>query len=221
MRILYHFTLCPFSRTVRLSLLEKKLDYTQEVWTFWDNQQQISEHSPSGQLPVLEELNGDIIPESMVITEYLDEVYPELPIMGKNISQKNEVRRLHLWFHQKFGSEVSVPLVTEKTIKRHFNMSPDSGIIRNSKSLIKNHLSYIEKLINERNWLAGDDFSLADISASSHLSVIDYFGDIPWDDFEVAKNWYSRIKSRPSFRSFLNERVSGVMPSSHYRDLDF
>jgi glutathione S-transferase len=221
MRTLYHFTLCPFSRTTRFAMHEKKLDFTSEVWSFWQHASQINEHSPSGQLPILEELNGDIIPESMVILEYLEEAYPEMKLMGDNLADKNEVRRLHIWFHQKFGAEVSIPLVSEKAIKRHFHQSPNSGLIRQSKQNIQHHLAYIETLIDQRNWLAGDFFSLADIAAAAHLSVVDYLGDIPWDHYHTAKGWYVRIKSRPTFRTFLNERVSGVMPASHYSDLDF
>ena len=48
------------------------------------------------------------------------------------------------------------------------------------------HLDYIAYLAERRNWLAGDDFSMADISAGAHLSAIDYLGDVPWDEHPEA-----------------------------------
>ena len=83
------------------------------------------------------------------------------------------------------------------------------------------HLDYIAYLIDRRKWLAGDFLSLADLAAAAHLSTVDYIGDVPWKDHEGAKNWYSRVKSRPSFRTLLEDNIPGAPPSKHYRNLDF
>jgi len=72
-----------------------------------------------------------------------------------------------------------------------------------------------------RRWLAGENFSLADITAAAHLSTLDYLGDVPWDNHEPAKEWYARIKSRPSFRPLLADHIPGAPPPKHYADLDF
>jgi glutathione S-transferase len=53
------------------------------------------------------------------------------------------------------------------------------------------------------------------------LSVIDYLGDISWDKYDEARVWYSRIKSRPSFRPILADHIAGLPPPSHYANLDF
>jgi glutathione S-transferase len=76
-------------------------------------------------------------------------------------------------------------------------------------------------LTERRSWLAGDQFSLADIAAASHISAIDYLGDVPWEDHPIAKTWYMRIKSRPSFRPILADHVPGVAPPKYYALLDF
>ncbi|MBV8593646.1 MAG: glutathione S-transferase family protein, partial [Caulobacteraceae bacterium] len=55
----------------------------------------------------------------------------------------------------------------------------------------------------------------------ANVSVLDYFGDIPWRDFAAVKTWYMKIKSRPSFRGLLADRWPGLAPSSYYDDLDF
>jgi glutathione S-transferase len=50
---------------------------------------------------------------------------------------------------------------------------------------------------------------------------VDYLGDVPWNENEAAKNWYARVKSRPSFRPLLAEALPGIPPSPSYADLDF
>jgi len=76
-------------------------------------------------------------------------------------------------------------------------------------------------LTEKRTWLAGDSFSLADIAAASHLSAVDYIGDVPWEEHQSAHDWYSRVKSRPSFKPLLEERIPGFTPSEHYENVDF
>jgi glutathione S-transferase len=135
------------------------------------------------------------------------------------------VRRLIAWFDGKMAGEVTLPLLFEKVIKRNIpdmsNQGPNSAAIRQAKNHLKDHLSYITHLADRRNWLSGDTFSQADICAAVHMSVIDYFGDVPWEQFEGARSWYARIKSRPSFRSLLADRVPGIKPCDHYKNLDF
>ncbi|HET8728533.1 MAG TPA: glutathione binding-like protein, partial [Alphaproteobacteria bacterium] len=80
---------------------------------------------------------------------------------------------------------------------------------------------YIAYLAERRNWLAGETFGAADIAAGAHLSVVDYLNDVPWDQHPAAKDWYARIKSRPSFRTLLADVIPGVTPPAHYADLDF
>ena len=63
--------------------------------------------------------------------------------------------------------------------------------------------------------------NLADAAAAAHSSALDYLGDVPWDQHAAAKDWYVRIKSRPSFRPLLDDRIPGLPPPKHYADLDF
>ena len=76
-------------------------------------------------------------------------------------------------------------------------------------------------LARSRDWLAGDQLTYADLAAAAHLSAADYLGDVPWNEDEAAKDWYARMKSRPSFRPILTEMVGGIPPSKTYADLDF
>ena len=224
MRTLYHHWLCPFSRKIRLILAEKKLDFELELERFWEHRPEFLTLNPAGSVPVLVDLNGTVVVDSAVISEYLDEAYPECLLLGIGLAERAEVRRLQAWFDQKFAKEVTSVLVREKVINRFQGMNqtgPDSARIRMTKSLMHDHLHYIAWLVDRRKWLAGDEFSVADLAAAAHLSVCDYLGDVPWDKHELVKDWYARLKSRPSFRALLNDRVPGVVSAPHYADLDF
>ena len=124
------------------------------------------------------------------------------------------MRRLASWFNDKFFAEVSGPLVTERVYKRHMPAEqgggpPDTDAMRAARHNIRYHLAYIGWLVRTRDWLAGDRLSYADLAAAAHLSVVDYLGDVPWNEDEAAKNWYARVKSRPSFRPLLADTLAG------------
>ena len=165
---------------------------------------------------------GEVIAGASAILEYLEDVYDSPPLIGSAPVERAEVRRLVSWFGDKFGREVSEFIHNEKFVKRFLTKGePDSKAVRAGLANIRTHLDYIAYLTDRRNWLAGEAFSLADIMAGAHLSAIDYMGDVPWSRHEAAKEWYARIKSRPSFRSLLEDYISGFPPPKHYADLDF
>ena len=99
--------------------------------------------------------------------------------------------------------------------------APDLGAMRAGREALRAHLVYVETLLSGRDWLAGRRLSMADFAAAAHLSVIDYFGDVPWRDFPAVKTWYMKLKSRPCFRPLLADRWPGLAPAQHYDDLDF
>lgn len=222
MRKLYHYWLCPFSRKIRILLSEKKLAFEIVAIKPWDVPSAFLSLNPEGLPPVLTDDDGKNIANAYPISEYLEEVYFEPSFLGKTSAQRAETRRLVVWFDEKFNGEVTHNLVYEKVLRRKMGQGgPDSAIIRIGNGNIHDHLEYISWLCDRRNWLAGDEFSLADISAAAHLSCVDYLGDVPWDKHPVAKLWYARVKSRPSFRDVLVDVVPGLSPSPHYTNLDF
>ena len=222
MRILYHLWLSPFSRTIRVVLKEKNLDFTMKAEKVWERRPEFLALNPAGDVPVLIEPDGTIIADVRAIAEFLDEVHREKLLIGINPIDRAEVRRLCAWFDVKMNAEVTENLVGEKMMKRFLGLGqPNSSAIRAGHANLVHHLDYIGYLTERRRWLAGENFSLADITAAAHLSALDYLGDVPWDNHEPAKEWYARIKSRPSFRPLLADHIPGAAPPSHYADLDF
>ena len=222
MRTLYHLWLHPFSRKVRVVLAEKKLDCDLQIEKIWERRTEFLAMNPAGDVPVITEPDGTTLANSTVICEYLEEVYPEVNLIGTDPVQRAETRRLVGWFDVKFNREVTENLVGEKLMKRFLKLGEPHGLsIRAGHANIHYHLDYIGFLMERRNWLAGDKFSLADISAASHLSAVDYIGDVPWEEHQAAREWYSRVKSRPAFKALLDDRVPGFAPVEHYENVDF
>jgi len=222
MRLLYHLWLSPFSRKVRVVLGEKRLDCELKVEKAWERRDAFLALNPRGQVPVLVEEDGHVLADSQAICEYLDEVFPDPPLMGGDPHTRAEARRLTAWFDEKFHAEVTVNLVDEKITKRMLGLGePLSAAVRAGNENIHTHLTYVEWLVDRRSWLAGEELTIADITAAAHLSAVDYLGDVPWEDHPGAKDWYARIKSRPSFRSILGDHIPGAPPPKHYADLDF
>ncbi len=222
MRTLHHFPLSPFCRKVRIVLLEKTIETDLRVEHAWERREAFLALNPAGDVPVLVEPDGTVLSGSGVICEFLDEIHREPPLIGRHPLERAEVRRLVSWFDHKFNAEVTENLVGEKVMKRLRGQgTPDSQAIRAGYANIHTHLDYVAYLSERRRWLAGDRLSLADVAAAAHLSTVDYLGDVPWEEHEAAKEWYARVKSRPSFRPILADHVPGAPPAKHYADLDF
>ncbi len=227
---LHHHPFCPHSRFVRLLLSEYGLEPVLIEERVWERRLEFLALNPSGETPVIVEAQAPSVPGAGIIAEYLDEtrglalgasrLLPEDPL------GRVEVRRLMAWFHEKMFVEATEPLVRERIYKRYMNREqgggpPDTQALRMAKGNLRYHLKYIGWLARSRNWLAGTRFSQADLAAAAHLSVADYLGDVPWDEDEGAREWYARVKSRPSFRALLTESIPGMPPSQTYADLDF
>lgn len=221
MRTLYHFSLCPFSRKVRVALHEKRLKFELIEEKVWQRRPAFAKLNPALQVPVLEENTDYALPEHHAISEYLEEAYPELKLVPGDIKQRAEVRRICSWFDNKFYHEVSRYQLKEKVIRYHTGGSPSTEVLRACKQNITTHLEYIAFLTENQRYLAGDHFTLADITAAAHLSMVDYLGGISWRYHPKTKEWYALIKSRPSFRPLLEDRIKGFTPPSHYSDPDF
>ena len=229
MATLYHFPLCPFSRRVRLALIEIGYEVTLVEERPWNRREEFLIMNPAGTIPVLVEPDDRAISGITAITEYLEEMSVAQNrrrlIPGPPFARA-EIRRLVEWFDLKFNAEVTQLIAHEKINKRFMDPAvggggPNMEAIRTGCHNIRHHLKYIGYLTESRRWLAGDELSHADLAAAAHLSCIDFVDDVPWAQAGAAKDWYARIKSRPSFRQLLKDRLLGMAPPAHYEDLDF
>ncbi len=226
MRSLHHFPLDPGCRLVRLALAERRLDFDLRQERFWSLAQQVDggEGAPEwpSDLPILIDSDGSRLPGPLVVLEYLEERYHDVTLLGQDPVARAETRRLVFWFLVKLGREAADILLAEKVTKRLTRRgTPDSAAIRAALTALPRHLDYIAWLSERRRWLAGDHISGADLAAAASLSVLDFLDAVPWDRHPEAKDWYQRLKSRPSFQPLLADTLPGMAPPRHYADLDF
>ena len=224
MKRLWHWPLDPGCRTVRLALEEKRAETDLRLCRPGVPISELPELPPGTELPVLMDTSGEqkiIASGTHAILEYLEglEAGPRLmPFLAKD---RAEVRRLWQWSETSFG-EVNRTLLAEREnqwVRR--SKQSDTARLRDGIHALKSKIAFLEGLAGMRPYMAGRTLSLADLSIAAHLSAYDYFGDVPWDLTPDLKQWYARMKSRPSFRPLLADKVEGTRPPRHYADLDF
>lgn len=221
MVLLVHSSISPQSRKIRLIMAEKKMLFVLKEEEPWNLSPDIANINPSGELPVLI-FDGNVISGNNAITEYLEESNPQYKLLPEDIKSRAEVRRIMEWFDVKFYNEVYKYTAAEKIIKRfQFKQAPNSKILKAGLNNLKFHLEYIDYLADQNNYLAGRELTLADLTAAAHLSIIDYLGDVSWNEYKNAKLWYAKIKSRPSFKEILKDSIRGIRASANYANLDF
>jgi glutathione S-transferase len=221
MNRLYHYPLSPFSRKVRLSLSEKRIEVELVEERYWEQDADFLRRNPAGKVPVLK-MGNRMMADSTAICEYLEETHPTPPLLPRGADNRYEVRRLVAWFDDKFNEEVTTKLMGERVFRKVMGTGyPDSANVKAGSKAVKYHLDYMHWLLDQRRWLAGNEMSLADFAAASHLSCLDYVSDVDWNRSAIVKDWYAKIKSRPAFRSILADQISGFPQPAHYNDLDF
>lgn len=226
MRALLHMPLDPQSRLVRLVLAEKNLEARLIDTPPWRENPQLAAANPGRTIPVLidDAASGDeiAVSPSAVIVDYLEDAYRGGALARATAAGRAETRRLVAWFNDKFEHDVNERVCRQRIDGRLRGLLRyDLDAYQAGLEALRWHLDYVSWLVEHRTWLGGEKMCAADLAGAAHLSVADYLGIIPWADFPVVKEWYQRLKCRPSFRALLADRVESLPPASHYDDLDF
>lgn len=219
---IYHHPICPFSRKLRTVLNEKRVEFELILEKFWERRPAFIALNPACETPVVVKQDNVILSGNAAIFEYFEEVVSEKNLIGDSPIERAKVRRVSEWFDNKFYNEVTRYLVTEKFIKVVTKIGePNSNYIRAAKKNLAYHLDYLDFLLKKNDYLSGEKLTIADFSAAAQLSVLDFIGDISWEKNGRVKHWYSLIKSRPSFRPLLLDKVQGIYPPKNYANPDF
>jgi glutathione S-transferase len=213
MRRLIHLMLSPPSRFVRLLIGEKKLTCDP-----------VPSEDVSAHLPVFVEMDGTRCEGLWAIVDHLEGSYPDLPMTPDDAAARREALRLLDWAMGPFHEAVTARIVFEKASRKFtgapVQRAPDMMRVRAGREALATALQSIGENSERNGYLAGRDCSLGDLAVAAHLSALDYFGEVAWNQFPSAAEWYFRMKSRPSFRSLLADRVPGQPPVPHYAELD-
>jgi glutathione S-transferase len=177
--ILYDAARCPYCARVRIALAEKGLAYEPVEIDLRDRPAWLYTKNPSGRVPVLEEDGGLVLPESLVIMEYLDERFPEPALWPEDAAERALGR---LWldrFDVRLGDDYY-------------------ALRRGDSSQLDARLDELDAALEAQPFLSGREFGLADIGyvpwilrARSNLGV-----DL--SPYESLSAWVERLAQRPS-----------------------
>lgn len=216
--------MCPFSRKIRIFANEISFDCEFSRENYRKLSASFLAISPAGVGPVMDAGNGVHIMGSDNICDYIRSYCKNNSVeslIGSNMNEYHEIRSVNWWFDVVFYNDIVKSILEEKLYLDH-NSTPNVYRLRTVRSKLLNlHFKYMSSRFKQYEWLGSNSYSLADITAASHLSVIDYFGDIPWN--RVSSDiieWYSTIKSKISFRFVLDDTIEGFKPSASYIKLD-
>lgn len=107
MRTLYHHPIHALSRTARVMLAEKALPFEPVVERPWERRTDFLKLNPAAEVPVLVEEDGTVVAGGLAVIEYLEEAYPDTPLLPREIAARAEVRRVADWFLNKFDLSTS------------------------------------------------------------------------------------------------------------------
>lgn len=224
MKRLIHWTFDPQARTVRLALGEKGMPFEDMPSPPWQPNREIQTLAPGASGVALIHRANEARYTAVgatAICEYLEEADQSVRLLPRLAEDRAETRRVWRLSEDMF-LEARQSLLRERIAIAHSRAhSPDSIALRTGAHALRGAMTFFNHLAEIRGFLAGRSLSLADLSVAAHLSCFDYFGDVPWDGAPDLRSWYSRMKSRPSFRPLLSDTLSGTRPAAHYADLDF
>lgn len=197
---LYDFLSSPNCQRVKVVLAEKKLPYETIPVDLKKGEQKKAEFlklNPYGKVPVLID-GATVLYESLIINEYLNEKYPEPPLMPEDHAKRAKVRIL-----TDYGmNHVDVPYqkIRHELLKDEKERSQET--IDKAKTDLKNLLQRLEREIGEQPYLAGD-FSLADAALIPRFVRMEGMGVFPEASLPRLGGWLRRMKERPSVKVIL------------------
>ena len=194
---LYDFPLSTNSRKVRIALIEKGLDFERIEIDLGKKAQKNPDYlkvHPFGQVPALDD-EGFIIYDSTIINEYLEDEYPEPPLLPKD-SEGRATARLLEDLRDNYFNPPFVEIFRETRSKPEAQR--DITLIESAKAEIAKCFDRLETELEGKQYLAGG-FSLADIAYMPNFDSLERFG-IPVDaKYKNVLAWMARLKARPSY----------------------
>ena len=187
---LYDANRCPYCARVRIVLAEKGVEYETVVIDLDDRPAWIYEKNPTGRVPVLEE-DTFVLPESAVIDEYLDERYPDPPLLPADPGERALARVLIFRF-----DDLSKPYYAMRRGDEGARLKLDA------------QLAKLDELLERQPFLSGRAFGLADIAYVPWILRARDRMDVDLEPFPALHAWVARLSERGSIAAELDVLAS-------------
>jgi glutathione S-transferase len=198
--LLYHDRPSSNCDRVKIALAEKGLSYESIRVRLAQKEQKSPEFlklNPYGKIPVLVE-DGKVLFESCIINEYLDDKYPEPPLMPKDPYLRGRGRVLIdyalNYLHEPYWA------LRGEMLKAQADRN--SAVIEETRNTLRNLLLYLEDALADRSYFLGE-FSLCDIAMVPRFLRMETYGALPAPEIPRLGAWLQRIKQRPSVQAIL------------------
>lgn len=197
---LYYFPIAPNPTKVRIYLAEKGIELEQVEVNLVKGEQRSPEHlarNPLGTLPVLELDDGTYLTESLPIIEFLEELYPEPPMIGHHLYERARVRALERIAETAVLNPIARIIHATRS---PVGYPPSPEIAGRERERLPKGLEVLDSRIGEQPFVGGDKPSIADCTLCAALGFA-RFGQIDIDPaFENLHRWYTDFSKRPSAR---------------------
>lgn len=197
---LYTFQVAPNPTRLRVYLAEKGLEIEEVPVNLLKGEQRSAGHlarNPLARLPVLELDDGSLLTESLAIIEYLEELHPDPPMIGRTPLERARVRELDR------VAELDVMMRVARIV--HSTRSPigypaQPALAETERARLPQVLRVLETRIGEAPFLAGASPTIADCTLFAAFRFAD-FGGVEIDPACTRlRDWYARFSLRPSAR---------------------
>ena len=236
---LYHNDMSTCSQKVRMALAEKELDWTGHHLNLRAADQQQPEYlalNPNGVVPTIRD-NGTVVIESTIINEYIDDAFPEPPLRPSDAAGRAQMRLWTKQLDDSLHAATSVVSSciafrfqhldgkTEEELASYLARIPDAAKReRQTENIYKGvdskffpaAVRRFDKLLGDMNatltdcqWLAGDEFSLADVAYTPYAVRLDHLQlKGMWDGRPHYADWYERLRQRPAFKTAITDWIN-------------
>lgn len=186
----------PYARKVRVVLAEKKIDFQFETVNVTESHSLIQQSNPLGKVPYLVLDDGDILFDSRVIVEYLDNITPVNRLIPANGRPRAEVR---VWEALADGTVDAAGLIRMESLRAPNRQDP--AWIAKQQSKIDASLAAMAARLGDKAFCVDGRYSLADIALGCAIGYLDWrFPELGWkDEFPNLARHIKKLAARPSF----------------------
>jgi glutathione S-transferase len=199
------FHISNYHNKVRIALLEKGVAFEEDAGVKPSQEASYLAQSPMGKVPFLE-VNGTRIRESSAILEYLEDAFPQKPLLPKDPIERARVRELVIFI------ELHLELVARRMYGMLAGGKPVSDETRQrvEKDLAKG-VRALKAVVKFEPFIAGKDLTVADCAAFVHLPLVtlvtrNFFGRDFLEDIPQVKPYLKMLAERPAFARVNEDR---------------